>query len=162
MTSKLPFGDFDLTKFLDPSKLMDASKFTDMTKMLTEFRVPGVDLEPILATQRKNIEALTAANQLAIEGIQAVFRRQGEILRQTVEEAQGIISELMSAGTPEDKIARQADLLKAAFEKALANMKEMAEMVAKSNSEAADVLTVRVKESIEELKSTVAAVVQKK
>lgn len=34
----------------------------------------------------RNIEALTKANQLAAEGMQAVIKRQAEILRQTMEE----------------------------------------------------------------------------
>jgi len=125
----------------------------DVSKMMSEFKVPGVDMEAIMASQRKNIEAVTAANQLAIEGMQAVVRRQAEILRQTMEETGNMMTEVMSAGTPEDRVAKQAELVKVAFEKALANMRELAEMVAKSNSEAANVISKRVSESLEELKT---------
>jgi phasin family protein len=128
----------------------------DVSKMMNEFKLPGVDVDAIMASQRKNIEAVTAANQLAIEGMQAVVRRQAEILRQTMEEAGGIMAEMMGAGTPEDKVAKQAELAKVAFEKALANMKELAELVAKSNTEAANVISKRVSESLEELKSIMA------
>ncbi len=128
----------------------------DVSKMMSEFKLPGVDVDAIMASQRKNIEAVTAANQLAIEGMQAVVRRQAEILRQTMEEAGSMMTEMMTAGTPEDKVARQAELVKTAFEKALANMRELAEMVAKSNTEAANVISKRVSESLEELKSTMA------
>ncbi|MFM2044735.1 MAG: hypothetical protein RLY86_3311 [Pseudomonadota bacterium] len=153
---KNPFMDFDVTKFMDPSKFMD------MSKMMVDFKVPGVDLDGVLAAQRKNIEALTAANQLAVEGLQAVLRRQGEIVRQTMEEASSTMTEMMAAGTPEDKIAKQAELVKAQFEKSIANMRELAEMVAKSNSEAAEVLTSRMTESIEEMKSALAKAMPKK
>src|SRR5690606_5818899 len=57
----------------------------DFSKVLSDVQVPGVDIDAILASQRKNIEAVTAANQLAIEGMQAVLRRQAEILRQSLE-----------------------------------------------------------------------------
>lgn len=127
----------------------------DLTKMMADFKVPGVDVEALLASQRKNIEAVTAANQLAIEGMQAVLRRQAEIMRQTMEEATSMFTEAMSVGAPEDKVAKQADLIKTAFEKTLANMREMAEMVAKSNTEAAEVLSKRVSESLDELKGAV-------
>ncbi len=128
----------------------------DISKVLSEFKLPGVDVDAILASQRKNIEAVTAANQLAIEGFQAVVRRQASILRQTLEETGTILTEALSAGSPEDKAAKQAELVKTAFEKALSNMKELAELVAKSNTEAANVISNRVSESLEELKSALA------
>jgi len=128
----------------------------DVSKMMSEFKLPGVDVDAIMASQRRNIEAVTAANQLAIEGMQAVVRRQAEILRQTMEEAGNMLTEMMGAGSPEDKVAKQAELVKVAFEKALANMKELAEMVAKSNSEAANIISKRVGESLEELKVVMA------
>ncbi len=126
---------------------------TDFTKMFSEFRIPGLDMEALIATQRRNIEAVTAANQLAVEGVQAVIRRQTEIMRQIVEESSTTLREMMVAGAPEQKIAHQTDLVKTAFEKALANLRELTEMVAKSNSEAADVLTKRIGESLTELKT---------
>ncbi len=128
----------------------------DVSKVLAEFKLPGVDVDAILASQRKNIEAVTAANQLAIEGMQAVVRRQAEILRTTLEETGTILTEVLGAGAPEDKAAKQAELVKSAFENALSNMKELAELVAKSNTEAANVISKRVSEGLEELKTALA------
>jgi phasin family protein len=133
----------------------------DISKILGDFKVPGLDVDSIMASQRRNIEAVTAANQLAIEGLQAVLRRQAEILRQSMEEAGNLVGDLMSASAPEDKAARQAELMKVAFEKALANVKELAEMVAKSNAEAAEVLSKRVSESLDEVKVAIAKVPRK-
>ena len=125
----------------------------DITKVMGDMKLPGVDLEALMASQRKNIEALTAANKLAFEGFQAVATRQTEILRQTMEELQKMMTEVMSAGSPEDRVAKQAELAKTAFEKALSNMKEVAEMVSKSNTEATAVISNRISDSLEELKS---------
>lgn len=125
----------------------------DISRIMSEFKIPGVDVDAILASQRRNIEAVTAANQLAVEGMQAVMRRQTEILRQTIEETGSMLSESMGSGTPEDKMAKQAEMLKIAFGKALSNMKELSEMVAKSNTEAANLISKRVSEDLEELKS---------
>lgn len=125
----------------------------DITKIMGDMKLPGVDLEALMASQRKNIEALTAANKLAFEGFQAVATRQTEILRQTMEEMQKMMTEVMSAASPEDRVAKQADMAKSAFEKALSNMKEVAEMVAKSNTEATAVISNRISDSLEELKS---------
>ncbi|WP_445680620.1 phasin family protein [Radicibacter daui] len=127
----------------------------DFTKLMADFKVPGVDMNALVTAQRKNIEALTQANQLAFEGVQAVLRRQTEIFRQTMEEANVMLRELMAASAPEEKVAKETELLKAAFEKALGNMTELAEMVSKSNKEAADVISKRVVASLDEVKTLV-------
>lgn len=124
----------------------------DFAKMMSEYKMPGLDMEGVMAAQRRNIEALSSANQLAMEGMQAVMRRQAEILRQMMEESRHMMTDLMAQGAPEEKVSRQADYVKAAFEKTLANMKELTEMLAKSNTEAADKLARRVSESLDELK----------
>jgi phasin family protein len=129
----------------------------DFTKVLSEFKLPGVDLDAVLQAQRKNIEALTAANRTAAEGLQAFARRQSEILRQNLAELQAQFSSAVTAGAPEEKLAKQTDLAKAAFEKAIADMKELAELLAKSNTEAAEIVSKRVSASFDELKTLVKA-----
>ncbi len=128
----------------------------DVTRIMAEFKVPGVDVEAVMTAQRRNIEALTSANQLAIEGMQAVARRQAEILRQTMEEMTRGTQSLLEQGPPEERLAKQTDLVKVAFEKALSNMRELAEMVAKANTEAANIISRRVAESLDEMKHLVA------
>ena len=58
----------------------------------------------------------------------------------------------MGNGAPEAKAAKGTGLTKTAFEKAIANMKELSEMVAKSNGEAFDVINKRVAESLDEIR----------
>ena len=144
-----PFANFDFSKF-------DLTKF-DMTKMLGDVKIPGFDMEAVVTAQRKNIEALTAANQAAVQGMQAVAQRQAEILSQAMNEVSSVAQELSSAGNPKDMTTKQADLVRKAFEQALANMRELAEMVSKSNTEAFAIINKRVTESLQELKSLVAA-----
>lgn len=124
----------------------------DFTKIMAEYKMPGLDVDSVLAAQRKNIDALSSANKLAFEGMQAIATRQVELIRQGMEEQTRMMQEMMAQGAPEDKVAKQAELAKDAFEKALGNLKEMVEMYAKSNNEAAEVLTARMTEAFEELK----------
>lgn len=135
-----------MTEFKNP--FMDM----DVQKMMGEFKIPNVDVDAVVAAQKKNIEALTSANQLAVEGMQAIAKRQADIMRQTVEELQKNMQSFMSNGAPEAKAAKGAELTKTAFEKAIANMKELSEMVAKSNGEAFDVINKRVAESLDEIR----------
>lgn len=147
MTQYNPFAEF--AKF-------DISKF-DLSKTLGDIKVPGVDVEALLASQRKNVEALTTANKVALEGLQAVAKRQAEILAQSLAEANAVAKELASlSSNPQELTAKQTAVAKEAFEKALANARELAELVNKSNTEAFAVINQRVNESMEELKALVA------
>jgi len=128
---------------------------TDITKMVADFKVPGLDFEAVMASQRRNVEAMTKANQLAFEGIQAVARRQSEIARQLVDEANAMMKEMMAQGTPEEKVAKQADVMRVQFEKNLANLRELTNLMSKSNDEASAVLSKRFSEGLVELKNQV-------
>ena len=138
-----PFANFDMSAF-------------DINKMMGDVKIPGVDLEGMLAAQRKNIEALTEANRVAVEGMQAVAKRQAEILAQAMAEVSTAAQQLASAEDAKEMTAKQTELTQSAFEKALANMRELAEMVNQSNSEAFEVINKRFAESLEELKKLTA------
>jgi phasin family protein len=125
----------------------------DVTKVMGDFRVPGIDVEAAVASQRKNIEALTQANQLAVEGVQALMRRQVEITRQAVEDFSAMFRDFVQPnGTPEDRIVKQAEYSKLALEKGLSNAKELTELVTKANTEAFNVINKRVTESLDEVR----------
>ncbi len=143
MTTKLenPFNPFSL----DMSKI---------NKMMSEMKVPGLDVEALMAAQRKNIEALSAANQLAVEGMQAVAKRQAEILAEAMAQMSETAKTLSTASAnPQEVNAKQAEMMKALFEKTMGYMRELAEMISKSNTEAFEVINKRFNESLEELKS---------
>jgi phasin family protein len=143
------FGEF---KMPDMTKMMSDMKMPDMSKMFGDFKMPNVDADAFMASQRKNMDAVTQANKLAAEGFQAVAKRQAEIFKETMEHAQSAMKGMMGGGASPDP-SKQAELAKTAFEKALANMRELAELTAKANSEAFDIINKRVVESLEEIKS---------
>ena len=126
-------------------------KDLDVTKIMGEFKFPVVGFDAVVETQRKNIEALTAANQTAFEGVQARFAPrmvQTEITKAT--------TDLWSTVSPEEKAAKQADLVKKGYENAIANLREAIDMLAKTNTQAADLINKRVGESLDEIKVAVA------
>ena len=134
---------------------------TEITKMLADFKIPGVDFEPMIAAQKKNIEALNEANNLIVAGVQAVMKRQAEILQASLEQASAVASEIMVPGAPEVKVAKQAEVVQTAFQAALTNMKELADLVTKSNTEAGNVISKRVSESLDEIKAAVVKAAKK-
>ena len=118
----------------------------DFTKLMSQFRLPGVDFAALVDRERRNIEALAKANRIAFEGWQRLVRRQAEILQETMKKV------VADAGQ-EDAIKKRADLAKEGFEKALANMRELAEMATKSQKEAFDVVRKRIEENVEGIRN---------
>lgn len=125
----------------------------DFQKMMMDFKMPGIDADALMNAQQKNIEAITSANQLAAEGLQAIGKRQAELFQQAVEESQKTLGDLMTQGAPEDRIAKQAETVKTTIERTVTNLREISEMLAKSNQEAFDVINKRITESLEEVQS---------
>ena len=156
-----PFLDGDFSAFMDVSKFAKQFEVPDLSKMTEQFAVPGVDAAAIMESQKRNLEAIVQANRLSFEGTQALMHRQGEIIRQAVEEASRAVQSFSTAGTADEVMSKQAELVKESFERTLSNVRELAEMGAKSNQEAVEVLNHRVSESLEELKSQIKATAKK-
>jgi len=113
----------------------------DFTTLMKDFKLPGVDLATIMDREKKNIEALTEANRIAFEGWQALVHRQAEILQESIKQAVGTMQ-------GEDAGTKRMDLAAHAFQTALSNMRELAEMAAKSQKEAFDIIRKRVEENL--------------
>ena len=118
----------------------------DFTKLMSQFRLPGVDFAALVDRERKNIEALAKANRIAFEGWQRLVRRQAEMLQETMKKV------VTDAGR-EDAAKKRADLAKEGFEKALANMRELAEITTQSQKEAFDVVRKRIEENVEGIRN---------
>lgn len=134
---------------------------TDVGKAFAGFAFPGFDVESLIASQRKNFEAFTQANQVAVEGIQTLLKRQVEIASASIEEASSALRELTAPGGADEKLAKNAELAKTSYEKALAATRELADLVTKTNQEAFGVLNKRVTEGFEEFKELTAKRVAK-
>ena len=135
--------------FMDPSRIA-----ADLAGRLKAFSVSGIDVEGILAGQQKNIEALAAASRTAMDSLNAVGKRQSEILQETMSQTAHSLETLGKVGSPLDLTAKQAELAKEGFERALGNMRELAEMVTKAQHTTMDAISHRVSESLDELKQS--------
>jgi len=143
-----PFKDFDPMKAF---KEFDGGKF-DMTKMFKDFKMPGVNVDQVIEMQKRNLEAMTEANKLAAEGVQALAKRQVEIVRQGLEEMGEAMKDLMTAPSPEAGAAKQAEIAKHVFERAISNLRELSELASKSNAEALEVISQRIAANLDEVK----------
>ncbi len=124
----------------------------DVTKMMTDFRFRPFDVDALMACQRRNIEALSQANQLAVEGVQAVARRQIEVARQALEDVSVLFRELTQPTSAEDRLTKNTEYAKQMLEKSVNHGREITMLATKAGAEAADVLRKRASESLDELR----------
>lgn len=125
--------------------------FNEAFKVFGDFKTPVFDYNSLFEVHRRNFEALTAANQVVSEGVQAIARRQAEVVRGNVDAVLNASKDAVAGGTPEVNVEKQAALAKKLVEKALSNVREVSEMATKSSFEAFDVLNKRAAESFDEL-----------
>jgi phasin family protein len=135
-----------------PPKSM--ADFGEFGKLFADMKLPAVpDMEALVNASRKNMESLTAANKVALEGAQAVARRHMEIMQQSMAELTEAVRAMSSVEAPQAKAAKQAELLKHAYERAVANMKELSDLIQHSNAEAVKLLNARFVEAMDEVKA---------
>ena len=129
--------------------------FGDITRMFSDMRFPTMlpDAGVLMAAHRRNMDVLSQANRLALEGAQAVARRHMEIMQQTMSELTEHVRELAGSDTPQHKAARQAELVKQSYERAVSNIRELSDLIQRSNGEAVALLNDRFKEAMDEIKA---------
>jgi phasin family protein len=129
----------------------------DFSKIAGEFKFPMINVESVVETSRKNFAAMTTASTAAVETFKTAATRQGDMFRAAMEDFSKHGSDVLSAATVEEKIAKQIDFAKKSYDLALANTKEIADLYTKGQTEAFETLSARVAELTEEVKAAVAA-----
>jgi phasin family protein len=131
------------------SSAPEPNPFGDLTKMLEQFKVPGVDMSSIVDARRNDIEALVEANKAVYEGMQALALKQADMFKQAV---QGIRDAAKSATGAVGDPVKQAELARKACEKALGDMKDLAEIARSSQADAMARITERSAQNMQEMK----------
>jgi len=124
----------------------------DVGEMLKQVQIPGVDVGKLIENQRDNIKALQEANQTAVQGWQNLMTRQTEQLREALETLQTAVSDTLKS-PPAEMAQKQIEHGQKAFEKALSNMRELAEMAIKSQTEAAEVIRKRFEAGLRDIQN---------
>jgi hypothetical protein len=130
-----------------------STRFVDLTKTLEQFKVPGVDGSAFVAARRKDVDALTAANKAAYEALQDLGRTQTEMLTHAIKGMQESAEGMVREGIKGADSTKQAEAARVAWEKMLADIKELAEPVRKSQAQAVAGLAETATESTKVIKN---------
>jgi len=129
----------------------EPNPFADFTRIIDRFKIPGVDFAALAESGRKDVEALVEANKAAYLGLQALARKQAEMLTEAMNGIQDAARRAAGATSG----TKAADLAREAYQKTLADMKELADIVRKSQAEALARVTDRAIEHLQELKKMI-------
>ena len=137
--------------------MADATQpFTDMFKKLGEqLKVPAFDMSKMMEHHQKNLEAMTRSWQAVAGGASEVAQKQKEIFEAAMKDMAEMAQSYKPGGNPQEVMAKQTEFAKKAMEAAIANTKDIAELVQKSSTEAFKIVQDRMKESYEEIRTSV-------
>ena len=127
--------------------------FGDILKLLEQYKLPGIDVAAIIEMRRKDIDALMTANRVALEGAQSVGQKQVEILRSTLDQLSSLIRQASASESMTERTTKTRELVQQVLQRALENMRELAETAHKSQTDTYAVLTKRIQENLDEAKA---------
>ena len=145
---------FDFNAFFNPFDRNAATQ--QFMNLFGQYKAPNVDMSVVTEAQRKNLEALAAANKSAVEGARQLMQRQAEMLQKAMSEATTAAQSLAESKDPAEVAGKQAKLIEEAMSQAIANATEISELVAKTQDETVKVINDRVNQGMEELKANLA------
>lgn len=119
------------------------------------FAMPQIDAETMATAQRRNVEALTAVYQLACDCVQVSAQRQAQVLRDTTEEVLSSFRGYGKAENPQDQAAAGMAVNRHAFERGMESMRSLAELMARANADAFEIINKRAVSCLQELQSAV-------
>lgn len=142
-----------MNSFFDPSQFNALFKSYDMSQFFPTSGQAQLDPTALLEAQKKNMDALVAANQKAAEGYKSLFEKQVKVFESTMTEARKQAESYDATNMSVEAAQAQTEYVQAAFEKAVKNMTDLAEEAQKANTNAYKIVSERVEDSVKELQA---------
>lgn len=120
-----------------------------MAERLKDLNVQGA-AGALLDNGRKDLKALVEANEKSYKGLQAVVARQTEMLKSSITDWQGAVQGMPGKDAKEN-LAKLDEMARASFKRALDDMKELADLAAKSQADAFNVVRERINDNVEQV-----------
>ncbi len=119
-------------------------------------KVSDFDFSKLTDVQKKNLEALAESNAKAMECTQNLMQKQMELFQQAFKDGNNASEEISQVATdPQESAKKQAEVVQKAFDQALQSSAQISDLVVKAQEEMTEIVSKRVKESLDEIKQTV-------
>lgn len=135
-----------------------ANFFSDMQSTMKQMMESAptanpFDFKSVMEVQRKNMQALTEANQCVMNGWQNLAKRQAEMVAQFVQDNSGLATQGLTPVGPQEALAKQTELLKSVCEQTMQNAREITEIVRKNTADATEIVNRRFVAGFGEIKN---------
>ncbi|HEX2116034.1 MAG TPA: phasin family protein [Alphaproteobacteria bacterium] len=108
------------------------------------------DVETLMKMQQRNVETMVEANRIFVDTAQAIARCQSDMMRDCVEQMTRAFAELTSRGEPSEIGTKEGAAVQALFEKTAGHVRDIAELLSKSNAEAIQLVNGRMQSLVDE------------
>lgn len=115
-----------------------------------KFKFPGIDMEKLLSSYRKNLELMSKNQQIVTETTQSLMELQTQYIKNAFDVWSEQVKNCCSKSPLEDKPAQHSEAAKATFDKTIEHLQNVHSVVAKSNEKMNESIQKRLKEGLEE------------
>jgi len=126
----------------------DADK---VQEFFASVKFPFFDMETVMEAQKKNLDAVIAANQAVMTGYQEIARRQAELAEAALKEVGETFTQLKDK--PLSPEAIDVEAVAKNSEKALSAAIELSTLAQKANLEAFEIVRNRFAEAMDEVRA---------
>jgi phasin family protein len=113
----------------------------DFAKLIDSCQISGVDMTSLVEMEKKNIDALIEVNRSAYESWQNLMARQTEFFQETMKA-------IATEASNETVAGRRTEIARQGFEKALANMRQLAETATESQKQTIEIMRRRFEDGM--------------
>ena len=135
---------------------MPSDSFLDQIKAFgARLGLPKVDVDKLIEMNRKNVEALMQSASVVGEGAKALAEKEREIVQVVFRETSAMVKNFRPTGSPQEIVAKQSEYARKAFEVAMQNTRDLAELATKTTAEAAGIVRERIHDNLRVLQESV-------
>jgi phasin family protein len=113
----------------------------DFAKLIESCQITGVDMTSLIDMEKKNIDALIEVNRSAYDSWRDLMARQVEVFQETMKA-------IAAEAGGETVAGRRTEIAREGFEKALANMRQLAETATESQKQTMEILRRRFEDGM--------------
>ena len=113
----------------------------DFAKLIESCRISGVDMTSLIDMEKQNIDALIEINRSAYDSWRNLRVRQAEVFNETM-----IAIAVEVRG--ETSVGRRTEIARQGFEKALATMRQLAEVATESQKQTIEIMRRRFEDGM--------------
>jgi phasin family protein len=136
--------------------MTDTTSYIEMLKKFgSDIGLPKLDVDKLIETHKKNIDALGQSAKVAAQGAQSVAQKQREVVEAGLREAATLAREYKPLDKVHENVAAQTEFASKVLEITLKGAVDSVTTARQSTADAVKIVQDRVKESLEEIRASI-------